>query len=175
VALTLVLVSGRSSSAQSVRLPELKAAFLVNFARCAEWPEAMLPPGGAIVLCVAGADEVADALEPAVRSRSVNSHDLKVRRLALDSEPLPCHLLYVGGDRQGRAVAAASKPSAERLGTLTVGDAIGFAQSGGTAALVAENGKLRIAVNLEALNRSTVRLSSRLLGLATIVKDVPAP
>ena len=44
---------------------------------------------------------------------------------------------------------------------------------GGVANLFIEGGRMRFAVNVDALQRSKLRLSSRLLSLAKIVKDAP--
>ena len=58
---------------------------------------------------------------------------------------------------------------------LTVSDAARFAHTGGMVELSLERGRLHIAVNTDALQRANVRLSSRVLALATIVRDVPSP
>jgi hypothetical protein len=42
---------------------------------------------------------------------------------------------------------------------------------GGMVEFFLESGRMRFAVNVDAVHRSRVRLSSRVLGLAKIVKD----
>jgi len=56
---------------------------------------------------------------------------------------------------------------------LTVGDGARFAELGGVAQLVLEQDRMRFAVNVAAAERAGVRLSSKLLSLASIVKDKP--
>ena len=56
---------------------------------------------------------------------------------------------------------------------LTVSDAARFAQTGGMVELFIEDGRMRFAVNVDALQRARVRLSSRVLALAKIVRDDP--
>ena len=80
-----------------------------------------------------------------------------------------CHVLYLaGGDL---------KRSTEVVGTLkgvfvlTVSDTARFAQTGGMVELFVEDGRMRFAVNVDALQRARVRLSSRVLTLAKIVRD----
>jgi hypothetical protein len=58
---------------------------------------------------------------------------------------------------------------------LTVGDGRGFAQAGGIIELYVEAARIRFAINVDAAERSGVRLSSRLLGLAKVVRDGDAP
>jgi hypothetical protein len=48
-----------------------------------------------------------------------------------------------------------------------------FTAMGGTTNLFVEDGRIKFAVNLEAANRAKLRISSRLLSLAKLVKDDP--
>jgi hypothetical protein len=80
-----------------------------------------------------------------------------------------CHVLYLAGLDAKRA-----QPILDELKgapVLTVGDREQFAQSGGVAGLFVEQGRMRFAINLEAAQRCRLRISSRLLSLAKIVKD----
>jgi hypothetical protein len=44
---------------------------------------------------------------------------------------------------------------------------------GGVAQLVLENGRMRFVVNVDAARRANLKISSKLLNLARIVKDPP--
>jgi hypothetical protein len=57
------------------------------------------------------------------------------------------------------------------VAVLTVGTSDQFARSGGMVGLFVEDGRMRFAINPDAAQRSGVRLSSRLLALAKLVKD----
>ena len=57
---------------------------------------------------------------------------------------------------------------------LTVSDGNGFAAAGGIIELYVDKGRMRFAINLDAVEQSGLNLSSRLLGLARIVRGVPA-
>ena len=57
------------------------------------------------------------------------------------------------------------------LPVLTVSDGKGFAQAGGIIELYVEGGRMRFAINVDATARSGLRLSSRLLGLAKVIRD----
>ena len=46
----------------------------------------------------------------------------------------------------------------------------GFAQAGGMIELYVEGGRMRFAINMDAAERSGLRLSSRLLGLAKVIR-----
>ena len=47
----------------------MKAAFLYNFAKFAEWPA--LPSGAPIVVCIVGDDAIAAALVETVRGQNI--------------------------------------------------------------------------------------------------------
>jgi hypothetical protein len=51
-----------SASAQTATAPALKAAFLYNFAKFAEWPADVLAPGEPLVLCVVNDRDVGQML-----------------------------------------------------------------------------------------------------------------
>jgi hypothetical protein len=54
---------------------------------------------------------------------------------------------------------------------FTVGDRKDFAKRGGIAQLILERDRMRFAINVSAAMRAGLTLSSRLLSLATIVRD----
>jgi hypothetical protein len=93
-----------------------------------------------------------------------------VRATKHDSPTLgACRILFVAGlDAPG---SSALLEAVGRKPMLTVGDADGFAESGGVAGFFVEGGTLRFAINLDATQRSGLLLSSKLLSLAKIVKE----
>ena len=64
-------------------------------------------------------------------------------------------------------ILASSKGSS----TLTVGEAKGFAERGGIINLTREENKLRFEVNINAAAQTRLKISSKLLALAKIVKE----
>jgi hypothetical protein len=56
---------------------------------------------------------------------------------------------------------------------FTVGDGETFVRAGGIAALFNEDGKIKFAINPDALNRSGLRVSSKMLGLARLIREEP--
>ena len=167
--LTAVVLAGVSVAAQSVTAPGLKAAYLLNFARFVDWPSDKVPIGASLVLCIVNDGAVATALEETIVGRVVNGHPLSVVRLGASATLPMCHVLYLAELDQKRSLDII----ATLLGrlVLTVSDARGFARNGGMVELFVEGGKLRIVANVDALQRADVRLSSRVLTIATIVRD----
>jgi hypothetical protein len=162
-----------TSAAQSLPAPALKAAFLFNFAQFMEWPADIVLAGTSVALCIVNDGAIADALERAVEGRSVEGHNLTVRRLKAGA-PLPtCHVLYLGGSDLKQSLDVAD--TVKGVFVLTVSDTARFAETGGMVELFGDNGRMRFAVNVDALQRAGVRMSSRVLGLAKIVKDPKRP
>src|SRR5438132_491555 len=72
-ALGVVLLLSVRAHAQTATAPELKAAFLYNFAKFIEWPANSMATGTPLVECVLGDGAVADARE------NMTSVDLQTR------------------------------------------------------------------------------------------------
>lgn len=142
----------------------VKAAMLFNFAKFAEWPA--LAPTAPLRLCVAGDDEIATALSEIVRGQKIGGRAVEARRPLDPGEWRTCQLLFVG-DRELRGDSLAA---IETLPVLTVSAVMGFADNRGIIELYVDGGRLRFAINVDAAARAGVVLSSRLLGLARIVR-----
>jgi hypothetical protein len=155
-------------TAQAVTQPALKAAFLYNFAKFAEWPVDQ-GSSGPLTLCVLDDSAVEDALAQLVGNGMVNGRTVAVLRGTRSGALRGCHLLYLGDTHPGPAAAILDE--LKGVPVLIVGDGDQFARSGGMVGLFVEDGRMRFAVNPDAAQRSGVRLSSRLLALAKLVKD----
>jgi hypothetical protein len=167
VAAGLMLGVAPAALAQSAPEPVLKAAFLYNFAKFAEWP-ADAAPADPLTICVFGDAAIADALDETVKGRTVDGRKTVVVRVKPEGFR-GCHVLYLSGLDAKRAQAIIDDLKSAPV--LTVGDREQFAQSGGIAGLFVEQGRMRFAINVEAAQRGRLRISSRLLSLAKIVKD----
>jgi hypothetical protein len=169
LAVALVAMSSAALRAQSTTVPAVKAAFLYNFAKFAEWPADILAPRQRLSLCVLGDNAVADALEQTIKGHTIESHELTVQVVGVDSSIRSCHLLYVGGLDAKGAVQLVERLKGAAVFTVSDGDR--FAELGGVAQLILENDRMRFAINVGSAQRARLRLSSKLLSLAKIVKD----
>jgi hypothetical protein len=147
----------------------LKMAFLYNFAQFVNWPaEAFRGPSAPLTMCVAGRDPFQGEIEKSLHGRTAGVHPIELRKLKPNDDPRSCHLIFVpAGDRKlSERILAAVKGSS----TLTVGESKGFADIGGVINLTAEQNKLRFEINLDAAQRTQLKISSKLLALAKIVR-----
>jgi hypothetical protein len=157
--------------AANVSAPELKAAFLVNFVRFATWPDDDARARGPILLCMFGDDDVEAFVEQTIKKAPRGDRDMRVRRVNAESPLQECHLLYLSSGAAKQALLLVK--SLSRVPTLTVSDLPDFAQSAGILNFFVEEQRMRFVINTDAADRAGLRLSSKLLHLARIVKDPP--
>jgi hypothetical protein len=169
VAAAMALSLSADSYAQSATAAAVTSAFLYNFAKFTEWPSDALAPGQRLALCVIGDNAVAGALEQTIKGHTIESHELTVELLKPDASVRACHLLYLSGLDEKRSLQLIG--SLKTAPVLTASDADRFAELGGVAQLVLENGRMRFSINVTAAQRARLQLSSKLLSLAHIVKD----
>ena len=146
---------------------QVKAAFIYNFTQFAEWPaEAFASAEAEFVIVVAGTDPFEGALDKAMSGKSVGSHPVTVKHVGSANEITTCHLLYIGASQESwmSTLVAGGKP------TLYVGESDSFLESGGTIRFFMAENKLRFEVNLDAVEKARLKISSKLLKLAQIHK-----
>jgi hypothetical protein len=166
--LTLPLASHGAAQPDLVGVHALKAAILYNFAKFAEWPPDALAAGDKLVLCVIGDDAVAGALDQIVNGRSIEGHDVAIRKIELDGARA-CHLAYAAALDPKRALQFIARVNGAAI--FSVSDGERFAESGGVAQLFPENSRMRFAINVSSAHRARLHISSKLLTLAKVVKD----
>ncbi|MEO5926385.1 MAG: YfiR family protein [Bryobacteraceae bacterium] len=166
IALLILGLFARGQSVRSIRQgteAEIKAAFLINFAKFVEWPSET-SPGNDFTICVAGADPFGQALDRAVENEAIENKPVKVRYVPRWQND--CRILFVGASDLDNSQFLAGVPP----GVLTVGEQPSFLLDGGMIALVMEDQRVRFEVNLRAANRSSVHISSKLLDVARRVQ-----
>ena len=146
----------------------IKAAFLYKFLGYAEFPaSAFTDPGSPMVIGVAGADELAADLARIVAGRAVQGRPVLVRPLR-EHDPLTgLHLLFIGGDDPARLRTALRAIGA--MPTLVVTESQQGLQQGSVINFRIVEERVRFDVSLEAADRNSVKLSSRLLTVANHV------
>jgi hypothetical protein len=162
----LILIVPRTVGGQ-ISVVELKAQVIERLTQFVEWPKPALPPTGSFVVCLHGLSETADELARVATTRKFKERNCDVRRVRQVSEFNGCHLLFISGTDEERLAqilaAAGDKP------ILTVSDRAGFAERGVLVNLFLEGRYVRFQVNLNAVDRSRLFFSSKLLRLARLI------
>jgi hypothetical protein len=163
------LVAAESTSAP-LSDAQVRAAMVYNFASFTEWPDSGSPERP-VVIGVIGNEALAKALQAS--GKLGNGREIDVRALS-DGEGLTqCQVLYVSA-ASDRAVSA----TLARVGTmpvLTVGEQEHFTQLGGIIRVYPESNRLRFEVDMAHATSVRLKISSRVLNLARLVRDSDAP
>lgn len=167
LAILAVAAAPAVCSAQVATASTLKAAFTLNFVKFTEWPDPK--PGKPILACVAAEDSIADAMTRAMNGQSVVGRAIHVVRIRPDGPVRDCDLLFVTEREPQRLAAILAEAS--RFAVLTVSDVEQSARHGAIIEFFLEGGRLRFAINIDTLERSRIKVSSRVLTLAKIVRD----
>jgi hypothetical protein len=171
----LLLSFAVSVSAQSAGAGEyeLKAAFLFNFTKFIDWPDSSFPASQSrFSVCVIGRDPFGGVLDTYFAGKTIDNHSVEIVRIG-SAASIPadrrCQIAFVSASEQShfREVIAAFRGE----GVLLVGDARGFVSSGGTIELLLFQNRIRFAINPDAVTRADLKVSSKLLALATIAHD----
>jgi len=149
----------------------VKAAFLYKFLTYVELPPATFAqPDSPIVIAVAGADDVYRELQQVVRERSVGGRPVIAKRLVEGDLPAGVHLLFIGNrsdpKRSALVQAARDRP------LLLVTDSPNGLAAGSAINFVMVRDRVRFEVSLPAAEQATVKISSRILGVAERVVEV---
>lgn len=156
-----LLTTQVASSANEGLEYQVKAAFLFNFLKFVEWPNAT--GDSPWVIGVLGRDPFGGALDEIVRDKVVNGHPVVVRHYLRAAEVKDCNILFIG------------KADAERAGVpvqpglLTVGESNGFLKSGGIISFYLEDNRVHFEVQPAAARSSGLRISSQLLKLGRVL------
>lgn len=156
--------------AQSPTEYQVKAVFLSNFAKFIEWP-----PGPSrdlrdpFTICIVGQDPFGTVLDEAVQGKTISGHRLVVRRSKPGESWKGCQIAFISSS-EGKDLPSVLE-SSQRSGVLTVGEIEGFAQRGGMINFVLEDNQVHFEINLGAAERAGIKISSKLLSLARIVKE----
>lgn len=146
-----------------------KAAFVYNFAKFTDWPEAAWKEKNSpLVLCTVGKDELVNGLKwlagKEIRGRSVTIRSLKNRET---SET--CHVLYIAISEKNRYKNILKSVADEPV--LTVSELPLFARSGGVIELYSKKSRTRFIIDLGIARKAGLMLSARLLKIAVVIGD----
>ena len=148
-------------------LPEyrLKAAFLYDFALFTEWPAQV---GSTLNLCVYGRDPFGKEIN-ALQGKPVGNRRIVVQLVSRVEGLTVCQVVFIT-DASGDGIARVLS-TLRGATVLTVADAPGAVKQGVALNMNVVEDKITFEANLTAARAANVKLSSRLLSLATEVRQ----
>jgi hypothetical protein len=174
IILTVCIIAGTIKKAFSEEPPpneyEVKAAFLYNIAMFVEWPAASRGnPSAHLNLCVLGNDPFGTAIKTIDGMKLRDNMTIVLMHVASIRNLGNCHILFIPSAEKERVEQIVE--TVGRSHVLTVGDTAGFAQKGVTVNFYLEHKKVRFEINMDAVRRAGLKISSQLLKLAKIIDD----
>ena len=166
-----VLVAGASQTARAQSAADeyqVKAAFLFHFAQFVDWPGDVLNARDpSLKLCILDDEPRRQELQSTIEGKTIGSRLFHVRLIGQPQDILGCNILFLSRDETRRQTAILK--SLHGIPVLTVGETSNFLSDGGMIRFHIEEDKIRFDINLEAAESSHLKISSRLLLLATSV------
>jgi hypothetical protein len=147
----------------------VKLAFLYNFAQFVQWPAESFPNSVApFTICVVGQNPFEGEIENDLRGRSVGGHPLELKTLNSQGDPRGCQIIFVRAAEMKSVARILALTQGASI--LTVGEAASFATRGGIINLIKDENRLKFEINIDAAAQTRLKISSKLLSLARIVK-----
>jgi hypothetical protein len=155
--------------AQATRQEDIKAMFVYNFAKFIEWPDSSFGHNAdAFRIEIIGRDPFDGRLDQLMIGKKLHDRPVVVVQSLGDPFPALVHIAFVSASEMKRLPSLIEVY--RRKHVLTVSDIADFTRRGGMIGFVNEAGAVRFRIDQAAVERSQLRMSSRLLALA-----VPAP
>ena len=163
--LSILLLPGVSRGQEASEY-QVKAAYVYNFAKSAQWPPLALPDGaGPLVIGVFGGDEeFVSALKATVAGKTIGTHAIAVKHLSSVDSLAACHVVYFRASERKNTLAAIA--ALRDSNALLVGEDPAFLHDGGMINLILDKGKIQFEVEQSALDRSNIHFSPAFLSRA---------
>ncbi|MFT3867510.1 MAG: YfiR family protein [Nibricoccus sp.] len=172
VGLFVVIIWDISNSNAYAAYPseyELKAIFVLNFARFNTWPQSVLPSDNTpLIVGVLGADPFGDALTSAFQGEQVAGHTLEIRHFTRRDNYKNCHLLFISRSEAAHLSQIFSALSGSHV--LTVSDIDQFVYKDGMIGMLMEQNRVKVEVNYEQTRREGLELSAKLLKVSFVLR-----
>lgn len=165
IALALVLLAPQVGQAQKTSRDDVQAAYLYNFGKFVRWPQGA--DRGPMLVCIAGHDPFGQAVGKLVAGEEIDGRPVEERDIESTEGEGACSILFVGTAEH--AWEDSFLAAAEGKPILTVGEGPDFLAHGGMIQFVLVGDHIRFAVNLEAVIRHRIVVSSELLKVAVAV------
>jgi len=153
-----------SAYSDASREYQLKAAYLLNFARFIYWPEqAFQDDRQSFNICVYGKSPFGDSLDR-LSNKKIKSRDIEIKYISSLSQLKACHMVYIS-ESMKKDYPKIIKKLDDRA-VLSVSDIGGFSQNGGMIEFVIVHNKIKFEINVEQSSKSGIKYRSQLLEVA---------
>jgi len=150
----------------------VKAAYLYHFATFVTWPPRPAP-AGALTIAVLDDVEVFGELERFLPGRTIDGMAVSARLVRSMDEVERWEMLYVGATDNRTLDRLLAEVIPGEAGRLVVTDSPGGIRRGAAINFIRLEDRIRFEIDRDAIARSGLQVSSRLLDAAYLVVDEP--
>ncbi|PCJ98091.1 MAG: hypothetical protein COA45_08030 [Zetaproteobacteria bacterium] len=143
---------------------QVKSVFLYNFTNFVAWPAAL----NTVQVCIYGDEKITGILGFIASQMETSQINIKVREMHAPKVHQKCNVAYIGKKKESRLKEFLK--SVEGKNILSVSDIEDFAKKGGIIGFVTRYNKIKLQINPSTAQKSSLKISSRLLKLAEIIK-----
>jgi hypothetical protein len=149
---------------------QLKATFLYKFASYVEWPAtAFAQTNTFFTIGVVGADKVVVALNSLTGAHPVNNRPLQVKVFKQGEPITDVQILFIGKQENGHLKHLLSAMQSQPI--LVVTESAGALEAGSIINFVPVDDRIRFEISVTQAERSGLKISSRLLGVAQKIES----
>ena len=148
----------------------LKAAFLYRFTNFVQWPRDSASQD-VFQICLLGRDPFGAVIKELERE-TVQGKQIRVKGIRSPDDEPNCHVVYISASEIRNRQRWLDRLSTLN-GVLTVSDMEGFTRAGGVIQFVQVDNRVRFAINVEAAERASLSVSSKLLRLSRPLEEAP--
>lgn len=157
--------------AQTVSQYDVEAADLYNFGKFVRWPADALAGADSFDICMLGQNPFGGKLEQLIAHEQMSGKPIRKRVIAHASEAKGCAIVYISESEGPNLEIVLAALNGK--GALLVSGLPHFAEDGGAIQFLVEDNRVRFEVNLDAVTKNRLAVSSELLKVATGVIGKP--
>jgi len=163
-----LLLTSFPSQLFAVTEGQLRVAYLYNITKFIQWPEKTfksekLP----INICIIGKTLCKEELE-SLQDKIISGHRLNIYYYKNNENFDKCHIAYISDSNKNTFEDVLEKIKGKNIVTISAINM--FANKGGMIELRKQKNKIILYINIQSIHNENLLLSSKVLGLARIVK-----
>jgi len=166
----VTLLSANNFASDGINNTEynLKAAYLYQFTKFTQWPGRLfINQNSPIKICILGKNPFGKSLD-SFSSRASQGRNLSITYISSLRSIASCHVVFICRSEDLRLPQILHY--IENSPVLSVSDIDNFAQRGGIIGFVPRQRKVGLEINVAASHTSGTKISSKLLGVATLIR-----
>jgi hypothetical protein len=148
----------------------VEAEYIERFTHYIDWPKDWDAnrPDDPFTVCVLGADPFGKYLSELFSEVKVKGKKTATRNITSVSDINTCQIVFISSSEESRLREILQHVEGKPI--LTISEIPGFAQHGGMIRFVRSDKYIRFEINPDTASRAHLKISSRLLDLAVLVK-----